>query len=168
MLLVPIVVIMAFVVATMIAWTTASDVGADASSAFFSLLPAVTPVAELPTTDPPPFGHGMLQYFQLDPNYTNLNHGSYGSPPKLVTAAALAWEQHVELNPDKWFRYEYFSAMDKLRERIAKYIGARKEDIVFVPNASHGMNAILRSLKLEVRTPAHTTTTYFSPTTTTK
>lgn len=38
--------------------------------------------------------------------------------------------------------------MDKLRERVAKYIGAKKEDIVFVPNASHGMNAVLRSLKL--------------------
>ena len=98
---------------------------------------------------PPPFGHQMLQYFGLDPTYTNLNHGSYGSPPKSVTASAAEWEAKVELNPDKWFRYEYFDAMDKLRARIADYIGAKKEDVVFVPNASNGMNAVLRSLKLK-------------------
>jgi hypothetical protein len=39
--------------------------------------------------------------------------------------------------------------MDALRERVAKYLGAKKEDIVFVPNASHGMNAVLRSLKIQ-------------------
>lgn len=24
---------------------------------------------------PPPFGHGMLKFFELDPDYVNLNHG---------------------------------------------------------------------------------------------
>ena len=31
----------------------------------------------------PPFGHELLKHFAIDPDYTNLNHGSYvlyGSP----------------------------------------------------------------------------------------
>ena len=101
------------------------------------------------TAVPPAFGHDMLQYFSLDPHYTNLNHGSYGSTPKVVQEAAQQWESLMEENPDNWFRYQYFDEMDKLREAVADYIGAKKEDVVFVPNASHGMNAILRSLKLQ-------------------
>jgi selenocysteine lyase/cysteine desulfurase len=38
------------------------------------------------------------------------------------------------------------SLIDKARGRIAEYIGAQVEDVVFVDNASHGMNAVLRSL----------------------
>jgi hypothetical protein len=64
-------------------------------------------------------------------------------------ASAQEWERKVELNPDKWFRYDYVGFMDSLRERVAAFVGARKEDIVFVPNASHGINAVLRSLKLK-------------------
>ena len=39
-----------------------------------------------------------------------------------------------------------YEEMDKVRNEIAKYINADDEDIVFVDNASHGVNSVLRSI----------------------
>jgi selenocysteine lyase/cysteine desulfurase len=54
----------------------------------------------------------------------------------------------MEENPDKWFRYEVYNEMDQVRKIVADYVGADSEDVVFVLNASHGVNAVLRSLKI--------------------
>ena len=40
--------------------------------------------------------------------------------------------------------------MDELRKVFAKYINADPDEVVFVPNASHGVNAILRSLRIKL------------------
>jgi selenocysteine lyase/cysteine desulfurase len=96
----------------------------------------------------PPFGHQLLPLFALQSNYTNLNHGSFGSPPQSVIASQRQWYDYVEENPDRWYRYHVYSEMDDAREIVANYVGADKEDIVFVLNASHGVNAVLRSLKI--------------------
>jgi isopenicillin-N epimerase len=46
------------------------------------------------------------------------------------------------------FRGGYEKVLDDLRPRIAAYISAPEEDVVFVENASSGINAFLRSLGL--------------------
>ena len=97
------------------------------------------------------FGHKLRSLFALADNYTNLNHGSYGSPPKRVLEAAREWELRMESNPDRWFRYDVYGLVDRVRERLAAYLGADPEDIAFVPNASHGVNAVLRSLKVPAK-----------------
>ena len=56
----------------------------------------------------------------------------------------------MEQRPDEWFRYVIYDKMDELRKVFAKYINADPDEIVFVPNASHGVNAILRSLKIKL------------------
>jgi len=52
----------------------------------------------------------------------------------------------MEANPDKWFRYDMYGEMDNVRAMLATYINASPADVVFVDNASHGVNAVLRSL----------------------
>ena len=98
---------------------------------------------------PPSFGHDLLPYFSMAPNYTNLNHGSYGSPPTAVLQAAQQYELNMEQCPDAFFRYDVWGLMNNVRKKIATYIGANEDDVAFIPNASHGVNAILRSLKLK-------------------
>ena len=96
----------------------------------------------------PKLGHSMKDHFALAEGYTNLNHGSYGSPPKIVLQAANEWRMRVESNPDLWFRFDMYNELDKVRAQVAKYVGANKDDVAFVDNASHGINAVLRSLKI--------------------
>ena len=38
---------------------------------------------------------------------------------------------------------------DRAREALAQFVGARSEDLAFVPNASAGVNTVLRSLRFE-------------------
>ena len=54
----------------------------------------------------------------------------------------------MESNTDLFFRYEVYKEMDKVRAIIAKYLKIDDEDLTFIPNASHGVNAVLRSLTI--------------------
>jgi len=95
----------------------------------------------------PPFGRSMLKYFAFDPNYVNLNHGSYGSLPLPVLAACNKLTMHVEANPDRFVRIEQKELITKCREQIAKFVGAKTDEIVLVRNTSNGINTIMRSFE---------------------
>eukprot|EP00928_Gymnodinium_smaydae_P064654 TRINITY_DN47936_c0_g1_i1.p1 TRINITY_DN47936_c0_g1~~TRINITY_DN47936_c0_g1_i1.p1 ORF type:complete len:469 (-),score=79.21 TRINITY_DN47936_c0_g1_i1:9-1280(-) len=100
-----------------------------------------------------PMGHALLHHFVLSPNYTNLNHGSYGASPKAVLDAERRWQLQMEANPDHWFRSAdadgLAGSLDVVRARLARYIGASDpQDLVFVDGASAGVNAVLRSIRL--------------------
>lgn len=56
------------------------------------------------------FGHHLKQLFLMRENYTNLNHGSFGSIPRSVFDFQHQIQRHVELNPDEFYRYEVYSA----------------------------------------------------------
>ncbi|KAK7055594.1 Aminotran-5 domain-containing protein [Favolaschia claudopus] len=97
--------------------------------------------------DSPAFGHSMLKYFAFDPNYVNLNHGSYGSLPLPVLAACNKLTLHVESNPDLFVKVEQTELITKTRARISKFIGAKMNEVVLVRNTSHGLNTIMRSFE---------------------
>ncbi|TFY57881.1 hypothetical protein EVG20_g8371 [Dentipellis fragilis] len=92
---------------------------------------------------PPPFGHAMHKYFGFDPEYVNLNHGSYGSLPLPVSAACDAISRKIESNPDRFMRLELAGLLLTAQTRIANFINADPDELVFVPNASHGIHTVL-------------------------
>ncbi|KAI0322578.1 PLP-dependent transferase [Amylostereum chailletii] len=106
---------------------------------------------ELPSLDlkgsPPAFGHPMLKYFGFDPKYINLNHGSYGSLPTPVSDFCQKVSRQIESNPDKFVRLDLVHAMRTVRERVASFVGAETDEVVLVPNASHGVNTVLRNFE---------------------
>lgn len=110
-------------------------------------IPPPCSLGHLKVESPPSFGHSFKPLFALRSNYTNLNHGSYGSVPRAVTKVRRCIESHVEASPDMWYRFEMYGVMEFVRGRLASYINAAsKNDVVFVDNASNGINAVLRSL----------------------
>uniref|UniRef100_A0A915IDY6 Uncharacterized protein n=1 Tax=Romanomermis culicivorax TaxID=13658 RepID=A0A915IDY6_ROMCU len=46
------------------------------------------------------FGRNMLKYFEMEDGYVNINHGSYGATPRLVTECFNYWHRRAESNPD--------------------------------------------------------------------
>ncbi|KAJ7045044.1 PLP-dependent transferase [Mycena alexandri] len=96
---------------------------------------------------PPKFGHAMLEYFPFDAGYINLNHGSYGSLPIPVVDACKIMDGEAESNPDRWIRFTYYPRLTNVRERVAVLIGAKTEECVMVPNASHGISTVLRNIE---------------------
>eukprot|EP01119_Soliformovum_irregulare_P003875 TRINITY_DN14921_c0_g1_i1.p1 TRINITY_DN14921_c0_g1~~TRINITY_DN14921_c0_g1_i1.p1 ORF type:complete len:406 (+),score=104.66 TRINITY_DN14921_c0_g1_i1:191-1408(+) len=115
---------------------------------FFSLLAIISLVTEVKANEIP-FGKEMLQYFAIQPGYTNLNHGSFGATPRSVLMSQHSYENEMEANTDRWFRYTLVDEIERVRQIVADYVNVKKKDLVFIPNASHGVNAVLRSVILE-------------------
>ena len=52
----------------------------------------------------PPLGHSIRRRFFLEPGTVFLNHGSFGTTPRAVLAAAARWRGRMEANPDRFLR----------------------------------------------------------------
>jgi isopenicillin-N epimerase len=87
--------------------------------------------------------------FLLDPGTTFLNHGSYGACPAPVFAHYQELQRELERNPVQFLARRFDGLIAESRAALATFVGARPEDLVFVPNATAGLNAVIRSLRLE-------------------
>lgn len=85
----------------------------------------------------------------LDPSVTFLNHGSFGSCPLPVLEFQRELRDRMERQPVKFFVRDLEELLDWARIRLAKFLGGKAENLVFVPNATSGVNAVLRSLDFE-------------------
>ncbi|MGD1804231.1 aminotransferase class V-fold PLP-dependent enzyme [Dapis sp. BLCC M126] len=86
-------------------------------------------------------------YWSLDSNVTFLNHGSFGACPLPVLTAQTRLREKLEREPVHFFIREFETLLDEARGKLAEFVGAKSEELAFVPNATTGVNAVLRSLK---------------------
>ena len=111
----------------------------------------------------------MRAGFLLDPDIVYLNHGGYGACSSEVFAEYQRWQRELEGQPtdfllrklNRWF-WETSPAprlLDSARASLATFVGASADDLVFVPSATSGLNAVIRSLRIrpeeEVLTTGH-------------
>jgi isopenicillin-N epimerase len=94
----------------------------------------------------PDWGGAIRDEWDLDPAFLTVNHGSYGATPRAVTAAQREWQRRMEAQPVRFFGREAPAALRAAAARLAAFLGARGDDLVFVENATVGCNAVLRSL----------------------
>ena len=111
----------------------------------------------------------MRDGFVLEPDVVQLNHGSFGACPIPVFEEYQRIQRELEEGPTDFFTRkvarwfwgdpEQPGRMAEARASLASFLGVRAEDLVFVPNATSGLNAVIRSLSLEpgdeVLTTAH-------------
>ncbi len=91
----------------------------------------------------------MRAQFLLDPGLVFLNHGSFGACPKEVFADYQRWQLELERNPVAFLGRRSAALLADARARLAASLGADAADIVFVPNATTGVNTVARSLRLQ-------------------
>ncbi|MDZ7994966.1 MAG: aminotransferase class V-fold PLP-dependent enzyme [Nostoc sp. EfeVER01] len=84
--------------------------------------------------------------WSLDSAVTFLNHGSFGACPKQVLEFQQRLRSHLEHEPLRFFGREWEPLLDDARSKLAAFVGADVQDLVFVPNATTGVNSVLRSL----------------------
>ncbi|HEY3243486.1 MAG TPA: aminotransferase class V-fold PLP-dependent enzyme, partial [Phycisphaerae bacterium] len=94
----------------------------------------------------PPPHNDFRQLWSLDPAVTFLNHGSFGACPLAVLEAQRRFRDQMERQPLRFFVRELEPLLDAARTELAGFIGAQPQDVAFVPNATAGVNAVLRSL----------------------
>ena len=91
----------------------------------------------------------LRDLFQLDPAVVFLNHGSFGATPRPVFDAYQMWQRRMERQPVRFVQHELVPALHAARAVLGEYINARALDLVFVHNATFGVNVVARSLDLQ-------------------
>ena len=90
----------------------------------------------------------LRRHWPLDPAVVYLNHGSCGACPRPVLAAQRQLRDRLEAEPVRFLARELPALLGAARDRCAAFLGCDREALVFVPNATTGVNAVLRSLVL--------------------
>lgn len=101
------------------------------------------------STTPPSFGAAFRQqHFSFAPTYRPLNHGSFGAVPNAIAAHQQHLQRETEQRSDLFLRYTYPGLLRATRAALAPLLGAHTDEVVLVPNATTGVNTVLRNLGL--------------------
>ena len=87
--------------------------------------------------------------FFLDPEVIFLNHGSFGATPRPVLENYQDWQRRLENQPVLYLVRENQDHFRTARMKLASYLKAKSDNLVFVPNATFGVNVIARSLDFQ-------------------
>jgi isopenicillin-N epimerase len=100
----------------------------------------------------------MLEHWLLDPEWTYLNHGTVGATPRRVLQKQQALRDEIERQPSRFMLRELgghqpmpWRAVSRLSEAVgavSAFLGSQPDDLVFVPNVTTGLNAVIGSLPL--------------------
>ncbi|KAH7007217.1 pyridoxal phosphate-dependent transferase [Ilyonectria destructans] len=88
-------------------------------------------------------------HFLFAEDYVNLNQGAYGSHPRPVRDALRHWQEEAEARPDEFIRFTFPKKLDEIRQQVADFINADVDGTVLVPNATTGLNTVLRNLAFQ-------------------
>ncbi len=101
----------------------------------------------------------MRTEWALDPRIVYLNHGTVGATPRRVLARQQAIRDEMERQPARFLLRECSGLVGAPRTaptllrlaaaEVADFCGCEGDDLVFVDNATAGVNAVLQSLELQ-------------------
>lgn len=84
----------------------------------------------------------------LDPAWTFLNHGSFGSTPRSLLDLQARWREELESQPVLFLARRLPALLQAEREEVAPFLGADPPGLAFVRNATTAVAAVLNSLDL--------------------
>ena len=85
----------------------------------------------------------------LDATVTYLNHGSFGACPRAILDVQKGWRDKLEAQPTRFLGRDLEDLLDWCRSEIGAFVGADPDDLALLPNATAGVNTVLRSLRFE-------------------
>ncbi len=91
----------------------------------------------------------LCDLFLLRPDVIFLNHGSFGACPEPVFKVYQSWQLELERQPVEFLARRFADLMRDARESLAAFVGADADELVYVPNATTGLNIVARSLPLQ-------------------
>lgn len=93
--------------------------------------------------------NGLRDLFLLRPGTVYLNNGSFGACPLPIFQAWQRFQFDLECHPGAFLSQCYNKLLPEARERLGAYLGADMDELVFVINATMGVNIVARSFDLQ-------------------
>jgi isopenicillin-N epimerase len=93
----------------------------------------------------------VLDDFDLDPAVVHLNHGSFGSVPRAVSAAQAAIRLQAEANPMRFFRVDSPGLKERARHVAAEFLGVGADEVAMVRNVTQATAVVLSGLAVRRR-----------------
>ena len=101
----------------------------------------------------------LARLWGLEPNTVFLNHGSFGASPIAVLKEQDRIRNEMEEDPVYFVERKMKNLWEESIFELSRFLNADPEGMVFVTNATMGVNTVLRSLKLspgdEIIVPDH-------------
>ncbi|MBW3541864.1 MAG: aminotransferase class V-fold PLP-dependent enzyme [Planctomycetes bacterium] len=86
--------------------------------------------------------------WSLPDDVAYLNHGSFGPSPLVVQGVRRRWSEELESQPMDFFVRRLEEHLDQAAERLGRFVGASRDELAFVENATAGMNVVAASTPL--------------------
>ncbi len=87
--------------------------------------------------------------WSLPKDVAYLNHGSFGPSPIVVQESYERWTRQLERQPMNFFIREMESAFEESLSVLADFVGTSRGNLIFVDNATFGMNIVAASTRLD-------------------
>ncbi|MCB0337105.1 MAG: aminotransferase class V-fold PLP-dependent enzyme [Bdellovibrionales bacterium] len=85
--------------------------------------------------------------FPLSKKICFLNHGALGVTPQSIWKRVHEINLETEKNPIHFYDREGRALFLTVRTKLADYVGSKVSELMVLPNATYGINAILKSLR---------------------
>jgi isopenicillin-N epimerase len=90
----------------------------------------------------------LAVHWRLRSDTIYLNHGSFGLPPDAVRYARRQWINQLDEQPMDFYLRQLEPALLEAKTRVAKFLGTNRRNLIFVDNATYGMNVVANSFQL--------------------
>lgn len=88
----------------------------------------------------------IRELWGLDPTIAFLNHGSYGAVPTQVLKVKERISAEIESNPPDFLARRLPMRLQEQKGCLSSFLNVESDGLVFVPNATNGVGAVLRSM----------------------
>lgn len=91
----------------------------------------------------------MKDQFLLNPEFTFLNHGSFGACPKPVFDNYQSFQLEMERDSVYFIQKKFGQLLMHAKSSLSEFIHCDARDFVFTPNPTVAINTVMRSLHLK-------------------
>jgi len=79
---------------------------------------------------------------------TFLNHGSFGPTPRTVLAVRERFLREHAANPVDFYLRKLEPLLEETADEVARFVGSSSDQLIFLPNATAGMNIVAANVSL--------------------
>ncbi len=91
----------------------------------------------------------LIGEFEVRSDTHYLNHGSFGIAPRMVRERRREWINRLDEQPMNFYLRELEPQMAECLQRLGQFLNTDSENLIFVENATSGMNIVANSIRLQ-------------------